>query len=116
MDKFIVGIALIVLIFGGAFPVSALQSNPKQFQHAAATASPGQSLYNDPFAYCAAVGTVDAPDRRYNGPQMPDSVIQGLIRKGVVSADAPSEFKKNRPLFKAYFFLKKHRFIEKLWL
>lgn len=38
----------------------------------------GQTSYTDPFAYCAAVGTVDAPGPRYAGPQMPESVAQGL--------------------------------------
>jgi hypothetical protein len=33
------------------------------------------TTYADPFAYCAAVGTIDAPDARYAGPQTPDSVL-----------------------------------------
>jgi len=53
------------------------------------------STYSDPFAYCAAVGTVDAPDARYNGPAMPDVITQALVRQGVVSPDAPSEFQQN---------------------
>ncbi|MGC1377818.1 MAG: hypothetical protein WA821_16415 [Anaerolineales bacterium] len=57
--------------------------------------APAVSTYSDPFAYCAAVGTVDSPDARYNGPQMPDAIVQGLIRQGVVSADAPPEFQKS---------------------
>jgi len=57
--------------------------------------APTVSTYGDPFAYCAAVGTVDSPDARYNGPQMPDVIVQGLIRQGVVSADAPPEFQKS---------------------
>jgi putative hemolysin len=56
------------------------------------TPPPAESQYDDPFAYCAAVGTVDAPDARYNGPATPDSVIEGLIEQGVVSADAPAEY------------------------
>ncbi len=36
------------------------------------------TTYTDPFAYCAAVGTIDAPDARYTGPQVPDVVVQGL--------------------------------------
>jgi len=60
-----------------------------------AAANPEQSSYSDPFAYCAAVGTVDAPDGRYNGLEMPDAVVQGLIQQGVVSADAPAEFQKH---------------------
>ena len=36
------------------------------------------ATYTDPFAYCTAVGTIDAPDARYTGPQVPDAVVQGL--------------------------------------
>jgi hypothetical protein len=48
--------------------------------------------FADPFAYCAAVGTVDAPDERYTGPAIPDGVVQGLIDLDLVTADAPREF------------------------
>jgi len=51
--------------------------------------------FSDPFAYCAAVGTVDAPDARYSGPEMPDSIVQGMIGLDLVSADAPSSFQQN---------------------
>ena len=54
-----------------------------------------QSPYDDPFTYCTAVGTIDTPDERYNGPEMPDSIIQAMIRQGIVSADAPLEFQQN---------------------
>jgi hypothetical protein len=45
---------------------------------AAPTATPAPTTYTDPFAYCAAVGTIDAPDTTYTGPQVPESVAQGL--------------------------------------
>lgn len=48
--------------------------------------------YNDPFTYCAAVGTIDTADARYNGAEMPDAVIQAMRRQRIVSADAPKEF------------------------
>ncbi len=51
--------------------------------------------YSDPFAYCEAAGTVDAPDARYAGPSMPDSIIKGMIQKGIITADTPPEFQKN---------------------
>lgn len=41
-----------------------------------ATATPAS--YADPFAYCAAVGTIDAPDATYTGPHVPQSVAEGL--------------------------------------
>jgi putative hemolysin len=55
----------------------------------------GQSLYGDPFAYCAAVGTIDTPDGRYDGANMPESLIQGMIQQRIVSPDAPLEFQRN---------------------
>jgi hypothetical protein len=41
--------------------------------------SPGnaETIYTDPFAYCAAVGTLDTPGERYTGPAVPDEVIAG---------------------------------------
>ena len=53
------------------------------------------ATYSDPFAYCVAVGTVDTPDARYTGDKMPDSILKGMNRQGIVSADAPVEFQKN---------------------
>jgi len=47
---------------------------------------PGQSddsaaqSFDDPFAYCAAAKTADAPDARYHGPAVPDSIARGLQR------------------------------------
>lgn len=56
---------------------------------------PQPTSTSDPFAYCAAVGTIDTPDARYTGPKIPDSIVQGMIKQGVVSADAPLEFQQN---------------------
>jgi hypothetical protein len=36
--------------------------------------------YDDPFSYCAAVGTLDAPDARYSGEAVPDTVISGYLQ------------------------------------
>jgi hypothetical protein len=36
------------------------------------------ATYDDPFAYCAAVGTIDEPDAQYTGPELPDSIVEGL--------------------------------------
>ena len=48
-----------------------------------------QSTLADPFAYCAAIGTIDAPDARYTGPKMPETVAKGLMKATGASADAP---------------------------
>ena len=82
-------LSLLVLLFSAACAAPASKDVPTQSQ-------PNQvATYNEPFAYCAAVGTVDSPDARYTGPKLPDSVIQSLIAKGVVSADAPADFQNN---------------------
>jgi hypothetical protein len=70
-------------------PAAATQAPP---QPTAAMANPAS--YDDPFAYCAAVGTVDAPAAPYNGPDLPDAVVQSMIRQGIITADAPPEFQK----------------------
>jgi predicted secreted protein len=41
------------------------------------TGDSGQT-YSDPFGYCTAVGTVDAPDSRYTGPAKPDSIVAAI--------------------------------------
>lgn len=51
--------------------------------------------FTDPFAYCSVVGTIDSPDARYSGPKMPESIVQGMIQNGIVSADAPADFQRN---------------------
>ena len=40
--------------------------------------TPAAASYSDPFAYCAAVGTIDVPGADYTGPQAPESVARGL--------------------------------------
>ena len=41
-------------------------------------ASPTPATYDDPFAYCTAVGTMDTPDARYTGPKVPEDIARGL--------------------------------------
>ncbi len=50
------------------------------------------ATFTDPFAYCAAVGTIDAPDARYTGPKVPDSIARGLRKATNASPDAPLDF------------------------
>ena len=52
----------------------------------------GAVTFDDPFAYCAAVGTIDAPDARYTGAQPPAAVVAGLRAAFDAPADAPAEF------------------------
>ena len=50
---------------------------------------------HDPFRYCSVIGTIDAPDKRYTGDNVPDTIITAMIKQGLVSADAPAQFKSN---------------------
>jgi putative hemolysin len=54
---------------------------------------PGQSkaTFADPFAYCAAVGTVDKPDARYTGPKVPDAIVTGIRKALGTPADTPNQ-------------------------
>jgi hypothetical protein len=47
--------------------------------------------YDDPFAYCAAVGTIDAPDRGYAGSPVPDAIALALKKEFGAPQDAPLE-------------------------
>lgn len=51
-----------------------------------------RASFDDPFAYCAAVGTLDAPDARYTGEQPPAAVLRGLREVFDAPADAPDAF------------------------
>ncbi len=63
--------------------------------------APGESsasaaaTFTDPFAYCAAVGTIDAPDARYTGEQPPAAVVEGLRQVFNAPADTPADFYNN---------------------
>jgi len=46
----------------------------------------------DPFAYCAEVGTMDAPDTRYTGPQVPEVIVKGLREVLQTPDDAPMDW------------------------
>lgn len=58
-------------------------------------------MYSDPFEYCAAVGTVDAPDERYTGPQVSDEIIQGYIAAaGLEASTEPMEMFKQTTIWR----------------
>jgi len=54
----------------------------------------GAATYDDAFAYCAAVGTADAPGAEYTGPQVPDLVIKG-IQTALDVPDTPLDYLEN---------------------
>jgi hypothetical protein len=56
-----------------------------------AAGSEQTATFADPFAYCAALGTIDMPDSRYTGPKVPEAVAQGLRKAVGAPADAALE-------------------------
>jgi hypothetical protein len=58
----------------------------------AANDAPDTASFSEPFAYCAAVDTIDAPDGRYTGPALPESVTLSLREKAGIAADAPADW------------------------
>ena len=56
---------------------------------AANAAAQEPKAWHDPFAYCAAVGNVDAPDRRYTGPALPPAIPRGLRKAFGVEPTEP---------------------------
>jgi hypothetical protein len=68
------------LLTVGGLLACATQAAPQGYSVSAVSPTPGSgqlATFTDPFAYCAAVGTVDAPDSRYTGPKVPEAVAQG---------------------------------------
>ena len=51
--------------------------------------------FSDPFAYCAAVGQINAPDARYTGPKMSDALFKDYLTaaKLDVNTQYPDQFK-----------------------
>lgn len=95
LTKAILGLSLIVVLGIAACFAPGSQNTPTPAPPTATATGPQETTYDDPFAYCSAVGTVDVPNEQYNGPKLPESVIQTLIKQGVLLADAPAEFQKN---------------------
>src|SRR5690606_3069814 len=53
-------------------------ASPTAAVETAAVAAPAAEQWTDPFAYCAAVGTVDFPDGRYAGPTLVAAIADAL--------------------------------------
>jgi hypothetical protein len=62
-----------------------------QLLAACAGAAGPASTSSDPWSYCAAVGTIDAPDGRDMGAPLPPALAEGLRKAVGAPADAPLE-------------------------
>ena len=79
---------LLLLIAAAACSVAVQPPSPA----VVATSVPTPAIFTDPFAYCASVGTLDAPDARYTGTPVPDSIIDGFQKAaGITSSTEPLE-------------------------
>ena len=75
-------------------------ASPVPTTPAASAASAPQATFTDPFAYCTALGTIDAPDSRYNGPKVPEAVARGLKKAFGAPVDAPLELFLNNTVWR----------------
>jgi len=73
----LLALALVACTGQPATPNAPLATAP-----APATLAPtgARITYTDPFAYCSAVGTIDALDSRYTGDPVPLMIIQGYLK------------------------------------
>jgi hypothetical protein len=73
----LLALALVACAGQSATPNSPLSTAP-----APTTLAPtgARITYTDPFAYCSAVGTIDAPDSRYTGDPVSLIIIQGYLK------------------------------------
>ncbi len=66
-----------------------------------ATPAAQAASFTDPFAYCAAVGTINAPDARYKGPKVPDEIIGGFKKAaGLESSTEPTDMFKQATIWR----------------
>lgn len=72
------------------------------FAAASCSATPYTSAsFTDPFAYCAAIGTMDKPDARYAGTPVPDAVINGFKKAaGLESSTEPMDMLRKTTLWR----------------
>ena len=83
------------LFLGACSPAPSIPGSPQRQLADARGASVRRAEIRDPFEYCATVGTIDEPDAPYQGPKLPESVIQAMIRQGILSREVPAEFRQH---------------------
>ena len=82
--------AALVLMATGCSSWVGVTALPPSSPAPAATST--TASFSDPFAYCAAAGTVDDPDARYTGEKIPDQVINGFKQAaGLQSSTEPMD-------------------------
>lgn len=82
-------ITLFVLV--SFIQISCKGENGNEASEVSNSSSADETTYKDPFAYCAAVGTIDTPDSRYAGPKMPEAIMSGLKKAFGAPESAPPD-------------------------
>lgn len=88
---------------GIAFLLSVMLAacQPRQIAKPVEQAPAQQQTYSDPFAYCAAKGTIDAPDAGYTGDALPDALIDAFYTAaGLDPSGMPSEVFKQQTFWR----------------
>jgi len=76
-------------------------NRPASTSTPAPTEVPTPVTYSDPFAYCMAVGTIDAPDARYTGPQISDEIVNGfIVAAGLQASSEPLDMFKQMTIWR----------------
>jgi hypothetical protein len=70
-----------------AISLTACTTQAKVTPNATVAFTPTSDTYTDPFAYCAAAGTVDSPDARYTGPKITDEIVKGYLKGAGIPYD-----------------------------
>ncbi len=82
----LLGLAACSLTSPGSQPVA---PSPSAAGQMAVTLTATPVVLTDPFAYCATVMNIDAPDERYSGPRMPDAIVKGLMKASGGASESP---------------------------
>jgi hypothetical protein len=52
----------------------------------------GEKTFNDPFSYCKCAGTIDTPDKKYQGERIPESMISSIKKKMGLTDDVTTDY------------------------
>ena len=86
-----IALLIVASIVGCSSTATAPEATPTPAATSTAAATVTPATFTDPFAYCAAVTTTDAPDARYIGPQTPDAIVNGLRTALNAPVDVPAD-------------------------
>ena len=94
LSMLVLVLALVALAGCGAAAAAQVSPTPVPTAIPAPTATPKPATYDDPFAYCAAVGTIVTPGADYTGDKVPETVATGL-QTALNAPDTPVDVLQN---------------------